>query len=308
MTTTEKTFFKFTAEQAAAYASGRGGSYPLPLYEHLLNYHQGARNLILDVGTGPGKVLFDLLPHFASGIGTDSSPGMIAQAQYDAAARGLADKARFLVYSGEESDKAVVPPDRADVITVAMAAHWIDMPTFYTAAARALRPGGTLAMWTCSSYYVHPSEANASLIQAALYDLEDGMLAPYRHAGNVLTRNAYDALPLPWTIEGFESAFEKASFERRDWDRGGVPSAAAQADGSPGPFLKHEEEKLVDLEAGLGSASMVVRWREANPDKALTDEDPVVITMKRLRELSGGRDRLVLSPSFSLLLMRTRGP
>lgn len=32
-------------------------------------------------------------------------------------------------------------------------AHWFDMDEFYASVAKVLKPGGTLAMFTCSSGY-----------------------------------------------------------------------------------------------------------------------------------------------------------
>lgn len=301
MTTKEKTFLAFTPEQAAQYASGRGHSYPEPLYQAVLDYHVGQRETLLDVGTGPGKVVFDLLPHFAHGIGCDASPGMIAQAKLGAEKRGFADRATFVECTGEQCDKAL--DDTVDVITLAMAAHWLDLPAFYASAAKALRPGGTLAMWTAVSLYCHPSTPNAVTVQAVIDDCEDRMLQPYTTPGNQMSRAAYRTLPLPFDLPGLEGEFDSASFLRKQWDADGIPSAPPNADGIPGPFLKHVETRLEDLERGLETSSSVIRWREANPDKALTEEDPVLLTTSRIRELIGG-ESLVVSPSSVLLMLR----
>lgn len=43
----DKTFVNFTPEQAAQYAEGRGFSYPKPVYDAILDYHQGARDVLL---------------------------------------------------------------------------------------------------------------------------------------------------------------------------------------------------------------------------------------------------------------------
>jgi len=59
-----------------------------------------------------------------------------------------------------------------------------------------------------------------------------------------------------------------------------------------------------ELGNALGSASMVVRWREANPDKAYGEEDAVKVTMRRLSEALGGRKSFVTSPSCTLMLLR----
>jgi len=186
------------------------------------------------------------------------------------------------------------------------AAHWLDLPAFYASAAKILKPGGTLAIWTCSSQYVHPSTPKAREIQDALSDLEDGMLAPFQTPGNALSRNAYRNLALPWDLASTKDLFEQSSLERKDWDLNGVPSAPPLADGSPGPFLfdSGKPSTVQQFVDAVGSASMVIRWREANSQKAHTEEDPVSITSRRLRALVGDNGILSTSPSLSLLLMR----
>lgn len=52
----EQTFRKFSPEQAARYAAGRGQQYPAEIYKNVLDFHQGKREVVLDVGCGPGNV------------------------------------------------------------------------------------------------------------------------------------------------------------------------------------------------------------------------------------------------------------
>lgn len=306
MATKEKTFTTFTAEQAQQYATGRGWSYPPQLYQAILDYHEGKHDLLLDVGTGPGKVVFDMLPSFSHGIGCDPSNGMIEQAKKDAAKRGFEDKTSFVQCGGESCDEAITETGKrqADIITVAMAAHWMDMDKFYNAAAKALRGGGTLAIWTCSSMYCHPSTPNAAAVQEAMHDLENNILKPYHTPGNMLAKTGYETLVMPWNGSNTWSSFEEASFKRVEWDKGGQPSAPNNADGTAGSFLTHREVTLTELGYGLGTASSVIRYREEHPDKAHTDKDPVVMTMNRIRARLGGKESFVASPSTHLLLMR----
>lgn len=187
---------------------------------------------------------------------------------------------------------------------MAMAAHWFDMEAFYKSAAKVLKPGGTLAMWTLSSLYAHPSMKNWKEIDRILHELEDGMLAPYALPGNIISRNAYDKLLLPWNIQSTKGLFEEATFQKNDWDRDGVPSAPALADGTPGPFLCSDTQTLTSFIKGFGSSSMVIRWRQANPEKANTEQDPVNLTVEALRGVVGADDQLLLGPSTSLLLLR----
>lgn len=260
-----------------------------------------------DIGTGPGKVVFDLLPNFKHAIGLDPSAAMVEQAQKDASRRGFAEGTTFIQSAGETCHEALSSMEHvpADVITAAMSAHWMRMPAFYAAAAKALRSGGTLAIWTCSSLYAHPSTPNATVVQEALTDCEDNFLKPYHHSFIALTRGGYATLELPWSSEPPVPEFRESDFRRMEWDVNGIPSAPPLPDGSPGSFLMgNRKVKVKELEKGLGSSSSVVRFRDQNPKKAYTEEDPVVWTGRRISDALGGEEELVVSPSVHLLLMR----
>lgn len=120
MASREKTFTSFTAEQAGAYATNRGRAYPKELYARILEYHSGDREVLLDVGTGPGQVVFDLLPCFSRGIGCDAGPEMIEQAKKRAANMGVGDKSRFEVCEAEHCADVVQNEGGVDLLTVAM--------------------------------------------------------------------------------------------------------------------------------------------------------------------------------------------
>jgi trans-aconitate 3-methyltransferase len=177
-------------------------------------------------------------------------------------------------------------------------------PVQYTSAAKCLRPGGTLAIWTCSSLFCHPGEPNAAEVQAAFSHLEDDILGPYMEPGNKMARQGYETLTLPWTVDATRGLFDEAAFFRKDWDRNGKPSAPPLEDGTPGPFAFATEVSLEQVEKALGSASAIVRWREAHPDEANTPEDPVHLTLAKVRTLVKGKETMVIAPSCSMLLMR----
>ncbi|KAK3113180.1 hypothetical protein LTR53_009779 [Teratosphaeriaceae sp. CCFEE 6253] len=308
----EAVFQKYTAEDAAKYAIGRAYAYPEVLYQSILDWlvvlvHQGPRTTALDVGTGPGKVVWDLLQHFPYVIGCDAGPGMIAHARSAAAAHHLTDRTTFTVTPAETCAAAVTATSRAtvDLITVATAAHWFDLPRFYASAATALRPGGMLALWILSSSFIHPAVPHAREIQAELAELEDDVLRPYwQLPGTLYARNGYDDLPLPWTDAAANPGFERESFQRVEWDRHGNPSAPPLPDGSPGPFQMGREVTFAQAELGLATSSSVVRWRAAHPGKVGTAEDVVQVAFRKIREIVGEVEALTVAPSCSLLLMR----
>ena len=52
-------------------------------------------------------------------------------------------------------------------------------------------------------------------------------------------------------------------------------------------FAGKKDTSIQELEKGLGTASMVTRWREANPDLANTDKDCVKVAMDEVRKALG---------------------
>lgn len=253
-----------------------------------------------------GQAAFDFLQYFDEAIGCDASEGMIGQAIKSADGRGLSNKAVFFVAGAEECNTAVTKAgrDSVDAITVATAAHWFDMQPFYAAAAKALRSGGTLAMWTNSSSYVHPSTPKAKDFQAILSDLEDNLLKPYMQPGSLITRSGYELLDLPWTDAANKSLFDESTFKKLRWDVDGIPSAPPLPDGTPGPFIGGRSITFEQAEMAMACSSPVIRWREAHPDKVGTEEDVVRATFKRIAEVGPDPGKIVFAPSYSLLLMR----
>lgn len=208
------------------------------------------------------------------------------------------------------------------------------MPAFYASAAKALEPGGTLAMWTCTSTYCRrsflphlpanqcflpasrrnwiltptdPSDPDYKELQTILSHLEDDILMPYATAGTLLTRDAYKNLPLPWTLDEPCPHFPQSSFVRRDWDLDGVPSARLE-DGSPGPFVYDKEVTPRQLAAAFNGSSLVIRWREANREALEKGEveDCIEAAIKGLEKVLQNRESkgFKVCPSSSMLLMR----
>lgn len=90
-----------------------------------------------DCATGSGQAAAGLAPHFRAVIASDASAEQIAHA------RGPANVS-LRVATAENSGLADAS---ADLVTVAQAAHWFDLPRFYAEARRVLKPGGVIALW-----------------------------------------------------------------------------------------------------------------------------------------------------------------
>ncbi|MGJ8560006.1 MAG: ArsR/SmtB family transcription factor [Litorimonas sp.] len=98
-------------------------------------------NLMVDLGTGSGRMLALLSDWVKSGIGIDLSSDMLRVARYT-----LSDE-RFAHLSVQQSDLARTPlGDRvADLVTLHQVLHHLDRPSdALTEASRLLAPNGTL--------------------------------------------------------------------------------------------------------------------------------------------------------------------
>lgn len=283
--TKETTFRSYTKEQGTAYASLRRQYHP-NVYRTILGHHAttgGQINMLMDVGCGPGLACHGLASHFAHAVGIDTSQGMISTARSSQIVTATREPVRFEVATAEDLGVDLIPlvPETSiDLIVAANAAHWFDMPRFWTQAASMLRPGGTVAMWASGEICVHPSVPNAAAMQAAIDEHYEEYLKPYQAPGNLLARNRYRDLLLPWTLAPPLADFEKASLFRKEWDVGedffdGVQAMALKA-----------------YEKAMSTASPVSRWREDHPTTAGTEQDVVRILRRRLERIlyDAGRD------------------
>lgn len=73
------------------------------------------------------------------------------------------------------------------------------MERFWPIAARILKPGGSVAIWTPGKIVFDPSMPQFPAIQAALERHEES-LKEYMEPGNHLARDLYANLPMPWTL------------------------------------------------------------------------------------------------------------
>lgn len=123
------------SDAAARYAEFRP-TYPDELFSWLAGLceeHEAA----WDCATGSGQAAASLAKHFTRVIATDASAEQIAHANGPS-------NVSFRVASAEASGLADAS---IDLVSVAQAAHWFDLPRFFAEAQRVLKPGGVLALW-----------------------------------------------------------------------------------------------------------------------------------------------------------------
>ncbi|KAJ4424451.1 hypothetical protein N0V82_000973 [Gnomoniopsis sp. IMI 355080] len=229
----------------------------------------------------PGTATFKLTETFKTTIGLDPSEGMIN------AARSLMPKktpngplVKFEVSTAEDISPELIPDGSVDLLTAATCAHWFNFDLFYPSAARILAPNGTIALFI-SSTSLHPDTPNADAINTALRDIEAAELVQHFEPGNLLAHDLYATLPMPWTISPPEPAFPESLFRRKTFGMS-EEEAEGQIDGE-GFYTVAAEFDLDTVEMMLATASPVTRWREANPEKASTEED-IVRSMRRTME------------------------
>ena len=130
------TFKDHFSRQSDVYAKYRPG-YPDSLFQEILS-HVELKDLAWDCATGNGQAAKFLAPHFVKIIATDASEKQIKNAN-------PIENVEFLVGTAE---KTGFEDHSVDLITVAQAAHWFDLPKFYEEVKRVIKPEGILAIWT----------------------------------------------------------------------------------------------------------------------------------------------------------------
>lgn len=142
--------------------------YPDSFYDLLGRYvvngevHRIPVSKCIDVGCGTGIASFQLLGLAKEVVGVDPSESMIQTAKKLTAERcqqlGIDDKSRisFTRGTGERLDAIPGLEGEIDLITVAQAIHWLEIPEFFAACSKLLRRGGTLAYWL----YIDPDIVN----------------------------------------------------------------------------------------------------------------------------------------------------
>jgi ubiquinone/menaquinone biosynthesis C-methylase UbiE len=134
---------------AKGYAENRP-TYPPELFDWLANQcseHMRA----WDCGAGSGQASIGLAQYFRRVIATDASAAQIAEATAH-------NRIEYRVAPAEESD---LPAASIDLITVAQAMHWFNLPQFYDEVRRVLKPNGLIASWCYGVMKIEGEEADA---------------------------------------------------------------------------------------------------------------------------------------------------
>ncbi len=187
------------SSHAKQYASFRP-TYPKELYDFIFS-HVKKFDTAWDCGTGNGQVARDLAPKFKDVFAADISEKQL----------GNAYQANNIFYSiaGEQTN---FPDHQIDLITVAQAIHWFDIPMFYNEVSRVANNDAILAVWGYSLLGISPA------IDKLITHFYTEVVGPYWDAERKLIDEQYKTIPFPfkeiqtpefkfsfeWTLEEFE--------------------------------------------------------------------------------------------------------
>lgn len=298
----EATFKNYDASQAQRYANYRP-SYDPRLIDLIVRTHTatgGQLHKVLDIGCGPGIATRQIAGYFQEVDGIDAGASMIEMAKTTPCFSATGAQASFQVCNSEEIDK-VFKPESVDMITVATAAHWFDMPRFYVAASKVLKPGGTIAIWGGGGWFLDPKTTpNAEKVQNLWTKLETEILLPYEMPGNKLSRELLVDLGLPWTIETNDpevkaalDKFDKEKSMRREFNKDGKPDPDPMLKDTHG-YLNYRRINLDMVSKIIGTASQVTRWRAAHKDQL--EKGEIEDCIERMVRLS--REEMTRDPAF----------
>ncbi|KAM9961082.1 hypothetical protein ACTFIW_010258 [Dictyostelium discoideum] len=146
------------------------------LYSIIDSYCDEKRDLAIDVGAGSGQATVKLAKLFKKVIGFDQSENQLK----------LAEKAENVEYRLSSAEKIDLPSGSVDLITVATAAHWFDLPVFYEESKRLLRENGSLIIWCYNVLEFKNDEA-----QKIFENLYSGTLGNYWPIQTKYIKNGY---------------------------------------------------------------------------------------------------------------------
>lgn len=175
-----ETFKDHFSGHAGAYSRHRP-TYPPALFAWLAEVSP-ARDAAWDCGTGNGQAAVALAEHFSSVIATDPSAEQVSNAFAH-------PRVRYAVAPAEASglDDASV-----DLVTVAQAVHWFDLPRFWAEVRRVLRPDGVVAVWSYDLMHVSPE------IDALDRRLYEDVVGPYWPPERKMVEDLYRGIPFPF--------------------------------------------------------------------------------------------------------------
>ncbi|KAF9579674.1 hypothetical protein BGW38_003969 [Lunasporangiospora selenospora] len=180
--------FSSKSFNSALYQSFRPG-YNNHFFKMIYNYHRnhnGQFDIAVDVGTGTGKVAYELATTFARVKGLDASSTMLKNA---------VQKDNVTYHIAKSEDLSILESSSVDVLTVAQALHWFDHPQFFSEVKRVLKPRGTFAAIGYSFIIFQ----DHSRVTDRIFKLgnEPDQLGTFWDNGRLILDNLYKSVDIP---------------------------------------------------------------------------------------------------------------
>ena len=154
-------FLDHFSSLASAYAAFRP-TYPSELIARVAALAP-ARALAWDCATGNGQAARLLADHFESVIATDASEAQLA----------LAKPHPRVEYRVALAERSGLADASVDLVTIAQALHWFDVPRAFAEMNRVLKPRGVVAAWC---YHLAKVDATIDPVVSEFYD---GRVGPF---------------------------------------------------------------------------------------------------------------------------------
>jgi SAM-dependent methyltransferase len=166
---------------AEEYARSRP-RYPAALYDWLAE-RAPAREVAWDCATGNGQAAVDLAGRFARVEATDISTTQLERATPH-------PRVRYRLAPAEASGLADAS---VDLVTVAQAAHWLDLQRFFAEVRRVARPGGLVALW---GYQL--LESGSAALDRELVRFFGEIVGPYWPPGREILDEGFRTIAVPF--------------------------------------------------------------------------------------------------------------
>ena len=180
------------SQQAQQYAQFRP-VYPDEFYAFLFSLVTNF-DTAWDAGTGNGQAARVLATRFKKVLATDISAKQLDNAT----------PTENIVYAvGAETTS--LASHSVDLITVAQAIHWFNMPIFFNEVKRVAKPGAILAVWGYGLLQVNPS------IDQRISNFYKKVIGPYWDPERKLIDDHYRTIPFPFQeleVPSFSFSFQ----------------------------------------------------------------------------------------------------
>ncbi|XP_058204522.1 uncharacterized protein LOC131318629 [Rhododendron vialii] len=252
--------------QAKNYAESRP-SYPEELFEFIASKTPN-HDLVWDAGTGSGQAAKSLAKLYKNVVGTDTSQEQLDYAPKLPNVRYQCTPSNIPM---SELESSVARSGTVDLVTIAAALHWFDLPTFYQQVKQVLKkPHGVIAAWCYSVANDNIPLVNEKFGAAFRQFYADSQ--PYWDLARKVMDDKYRGIDFP-----FEPVGDGANHT--------------------GPF-EFTTERVIDLEGFLTFIRSWSAYQTAKEKGVELLRDDVVESFKRAWSEDGGDRKVVKSTIY----------